>query len=457
MFEGGLHDYIAVLQAGGKGTRMRELTHDRIPKPLLPLGRHPMLEWQILNIKKYGVRDFVIIIGYLGEQIEAYFGNGEKLGVSIRYIREQEPLGSGGALFFLKEMLGEDNHIILTLGDVMFDVDLLSLAKFHQCTGAMVTLTVHPNAHPYDSDLVVMAVEKNEADKPVALPVGGRVVGFDSKKHIRKYWYDNCVNAGLYLLEPQVLESLNDIRYRDLEKDILVPYMKLGLLYAYRTTEYLKDAGTVQRYHAVEQELARGLWEQRNLGNKQKCVFLDRDGTINRYVGLLSNIDNLELEDGAAQAVKLLNESGFLTIMISNQPVVARGLCTVEEVCEINRKLAVLLGRKGAYLDDFVFCPHHPDKGYPEENPLYKRKCICRKPDIGMIMLMKERHNIEMNSSWLIGDSVRDIECGKKSGLRTILVQTGEVKEVDKAFSSPDYVARDLMAAVKMILSADQE
>lgn len=457
MPDGGLQDYIAVLQAGGKGTRMRELTHDRIPKPLLPLGGRPMLEWQILNIKKYGVRDFVIIVGHLGEQIEAYFGNGEKLDVSIRYIKEKEPLGSGGALYFLKDMLGEARHIILTLGDVMFDVDLFRLAGFHQRIGAMVTLTVHPNAHPYDSDIVVIAGEKNDVDKPVAIPVGGKVVSFDSKKNVRDYWYDNCVNAGLYMLEAKVLEALDDIRYRDLEKEIFMPYMERGLLYAYRTTEYLKDAGTVQRYHAVGQELSRDLWEQRNLANKQKCVFLDRDGTINRYVGLLSNIDDLELEDGAAQAVQLLNEAGFLAIVVSNQPVVARGLCSVEEVCEINSKMGVLLGREGAYFDDVVFCPHHPDKGYAEENPLYKRECRCRKPDVGMIMIMKERHNIELKSSWLVGDSARDIECGKKSGLRTVLVQTGETRDINEITPAPDYVAKDVLAAVRIILSTEQE
>lgn len=451
-----LKNCMAVLQAGGKGTRMRELTHDSIPKPLLALGRRPMLEWQILNIKKYGVQEFVIIVGFLGEQIEEYFGNGEQLGVSIRYIKETEPLGSGGALFYLKEMIGNAEHIILTLGDVMFDVDLFRLLAFHQTAGAMVTLTVHPNAHPYDSDLVVMDREECETDKPVTLPVGGRVVSFDSKKNIRNYWYDNCVNAGLYVLEPRVLESLYDVRYRDLEKEIFVPYMEKGLLYGYRTTEYLKDAGTVQRYHKVEKELTDGLWEQRNLEKTQKCVFLDRDGTLNRHVGLLSNIDDLVLEEGAAQAVKLLNESGYLAIMVSNQPVVARGLCSVEEVCEINRKLGVLLGKEGAYLDDVIFCPHHPDKGYPEENPLYKRKCCCRKPDTDMIRIMQERHNIDLKKSWLIGDSTRDVECGRRSGLHTVLMQTGEGAWNERPDSIPDIVAENILEAVIKILSVDK-
>ena len=436
-----LKNCVAVLQAGGKGTRMLPLTQDKIPKPLLELGGKPMLEWQLLNLKKYGIEEFVIIVGHLGEMIEEYFGDGSKWEVSISFIKEETPLGSGGALAYLRGKF-PGKHIVLTLGDVMFDMDMPRLVKFHEEREAMATLVVHPNSHPYDSDLVV-------------LDETGMVTRFDAKTNVRDYYYDNCVNAGVYVLEPEVLENLQEIRKLDLEKEILLPWLEKGKLYGYRTTEYLKDAGTVERFTAVERELTQGLWERRNLERPQRCVFLDRDGTLNRYKGLIDRPEQLELEEHAAEAVGLLNTSGYLAMVVTNQPVVARGMCSMDEVRELHYKLGMLLGEKGAYLDDIVFCPHHPDKGYPEENPVYKIDCQCRKPKTGMIDELAKKYNIDINQSWLIGDTTRDIECGRRAGLRTVLVKTGEAGKDGKYEAKPDLVAEDILLAVRMILEED--
>ena len=436
-----LENCVAVLQAGGKGSRMLPLTGDKIPKPLLKLGGRPMLEWQVLNLKKYGIKEFVIIVGHLGEMIEEYFGDGSKWEVSIRFIKEDTPLGSGGALSYLRGKF-TDKHIILTLGDVMFDMDMPRLIRYHEEKCALATLVVHPNSHPHDSDLVVLD------DK-------GCVAKFDAKTNVRDYFYDNCVNAGVYVLELEVLEDLEEVRKRDLEKEILLPLLEKGRLYGYRTTEYLKDAGTVERFAAVEKELSKDLWARRNLENPQRCVFLDRDGTLNCYEGLISSPEQLELEDGAAEAVQLLNSSGWLAMVVTNQPVVARGMCSIEEVKRIHQKLGMLLGREGAYLDDIAFCPHHPDKGYPGENSLYKIECSCRKPKTGMIDELVERHNIDRSHSWLIGDTTRDIECGRRAGLKTVLVMTGEAGKDGKFKAQPDFVAENLESAVKMILDRE--
>ncbi|MBE6100539.1 MAG: HAD-IIIA family hydrolase [Selenomonas ruminantium] len=448
----GLHDYLAVLQAGGKGTRMKDLTKDLIPKPLLQLGEKSMLEWQIENLHKYGIADFVIITGHLGEQIEETLGNGESLGVRIRYIRETKPLGSGGALFYLKEMLGDARHVLLTLGDVMFDIDVRRFAAFHEKCGGVATLLVHPNGHPHDSDLVEICSEAAEITGPVLESQGGRVTRFDSKTNVRDYLYDNCVNAGLYILEPEIIETLSEVRPLDLEREILLPYISAGRLFAYRTTEYVKDAGTPERFRRAEAELRAGTWTKRNLGNPQRAIFFDRDGTLNIYRGLIDRPEMLDLLPGAAEAVAKVNASEYLGMVVSNQPVVARGMCSVEDVQAINRKLGVLLGKEGAYLDDIAFCPHHPDKGYAGENPLYKIDCSCRKPGAGMLEALAERWNIDLSASWLIGDSIRDIECGNRAGVKTILVRTGEYEAGKAAVPSPKAVADDVLSAVKMIL-----
>ena len=433
-----LDNCIAVLQAGGKGTRMLPLTGDKIPKPLLKLGDRPMLEWQLLNLKKYGIHDFVIIVGHLGEMIAEYFGDGGRWGVNISFIKEETPLGSGGALSYLKGKF-PSKHIVLTLGDVMFDMNMPRLIAFHEAKGALATLVVHPNSHPYDSDLVVL--DDNSC-----------VTKFDAKTNVRDYFYDNCVNAGVYVIEPEVLDGLDEVRKRDLEKEILLPLLEKGRLYGYRTTEYLKDAGTVERFAVVERELAKGLWKKRNLENPQKCVFLDRDGTLNLYKGLISNPDQLELEDHAAEAVHLLNGSGYLAMVVTNQPVVARGMCSIDEVKDIHYKLGMLLGKEGAYLDDIAFCPHHPDRGYPEENPAYKVECECRKPKTGMIDVLSDKYNIDRSKSWMIGDTTRDIECGRRAGLRTVLVKTGEAGADGRYEVEADFIADDILSAVRLIL-----
>ena len=132
--------------------------------------------------------------------------------------------------------------------------------------------------------------------------------------------------------------------------------------------------------------------------------------------------------------------------------MVARGLCDIEEVEKIHRKMQVLLGNQRAYLDDIVFCPHHPDKGYPEENPKYKIVCNCRKPATGMIEETALRYNIDLAESYMIGDSTADILAGQNAGVRTILVLTGQAGKDGKYDVKPDSIAEDLLDAVMQII-----
>jgi histidinol-phosphate phosphatase family protein len=430
-------EYIAVIQAGGKGTRMVELTGDRIPKPMLELNGKPMLQWQIENLLEYGVKDICIIIGHLGEIIENYFGDGSRFGASITYIREQEPLGSAGALYYVRNISGQ-RDVILVFGDVMIKLDWNRMTAFHESKAALATLLMHPNAHPYDSDLLI--TDSSDC-----------VIGIDSKHNVRDYWYENVVNAGIYILSCELMEQFEQPEKKDLEKDILEPLMGQGQIYGYRTSEYVKDAGTPERFETCCEEQAAGIWDAKCLRKKQRAIFLDRDGTINQYRGLVSSADKLELEPGAAEAIRRINSSGYLAICITNQPVVARGMCSIEDVETIHKKLQTLLGQKGAYLDDIVFCPHHPDKGYPEENPLYKVECNCRKPATGMIDRMIERYNIDPAQSYMIGDSTIDIQTGINAGLHTVLVRTGQGGRDGKYNVNADVAADDLLAAVSGI------
>lgn len=433
-----IRDCVAVIQAGGRGERMVPLTKARIPKPMLLLNGKPMLEWQIAAIAKYGIQEFVIIIGHLGNKIKECLGDGSRIGVHIHYIEETEPLGSGGAFPCLRPIIRTRNFL-LVYGDVMFDVDFERMMSFHESHCGAVTLLVHPNAHPNDSDLLIM--DQDNCVKEI-----------DSKHNRRDYWYENCVNAGIYIFSVNILENMFATGKMDLEQDILLPLIKKGKVFGYRTPEYVKDAGTPERFCKVSKEQQEDIWSKKNLGNRQACVFLDRDGTVNRYRGLVYLEEQFELEDGVAGAIRRLNEMGYLVILVTNQPVVARGLCGIEDVKRIHRKMQVLLGKEGAYLDDIMFCPHHPDKGFPDENIQYKISCNCRKPATGMIDEAVEKYNIDLAQSFMVGDSTIDIQTGKNAGMHTILLLTGQGGKDGKYDVVPDITAKDLADAVTIIL-----
>ena len=434
-----MRKYTVVIQAGGMGTRMRELTEDKIPKPMLKLNGKPLIEWQMDNMAEYGFRDFVIIVGHLGEKICEYYGDGSNLSYNIRYIMEDTPLGSAGSLYNLNEM-GIDNDIILLYGDVMFCIEWDRALRFHKSHGGKVTLFVHPNTHPHDSDLV----EIND---------DGLVTGILYKNEDRKPWQNNCVNAGLYVIDKTIIKDMPEAKKNDLERDIITPIINSNKVYAYKTPEYIKDVGTPDRFFLAEREQRSGLWDRKCLRNKQSCVFLDRDGTLNIYKGLIDDIDKLELEKGAACAIRKLNDAGILAIVVTNQPVVARGMCDIGDVQEIHKKLQTLLGKEGAYLDDIVFCPHHPDKGYPEENKAYKMRCNCRKPNTGMIDRMVDKYNIDISKSFIIGDSTVDIMTGINAGLETILLETGQKGQDGKYEVEADKYYNNILDAVVYIIS----
>ncbi|MWC28113.1 HAD-IIIA family hydrolase [Paenibacillus sp. MMS18-CY102] len=427
----------AVIMAGGKGTRLGERTLDT-PKPLVPVHGKPVLEHQIDNFARYGIREIWVVVGHLGEQIEQHLGDGSQYGVSIRYIREDRPLGTAGALHGMKEALGES--FVLAYGDVVFDVNLYKMIDYHYAHHWLGTLAVHPNNHPYDSDVLKVGVD-------------GAVQAIYPKNEARSFDYRNCVNAGLFVLRSSIIDHIAPDTKQDLEKDVLTRLIKEGAIGAYKTTEYMKDMGTPDRFDKVQAHMAQGVVHAKNLSQKQRAIFLDRDGTINRYAGLVSHPDELELEHFVVDALKRINDSPFLCIVITNQPVVARNMCTEEEVEHIHDRMETLLGNEGAYVDDILYCPHHPDRGYPEENIAYKVACSCRKPDIGMLMQAASRYNIDLSASYFIGDTTVDIQTGFNAQTTTVLLGTGLGGSDNKYAIAPDYTAQHLLEAVDGILS----
>ena len=417
----------AVFMAGGRGTRISSVASD-IPKPMIKIQGKPILEHEIECLKKQRYRDIIITVSYLGNIIVDYFGDGsgisqatgEPFGVKIQYYFEEQPLGNAGALLKLRDQLDDD--FLLLNADVLFDIDIERMLQAHKSIGALATILTHPNSHPYDSGLIV-SDSRNIVTKWLA------------KEDLRPKYYKNRVNAGIHIISPKVLDDLSITAEMigkpgkdgktvtlDLDRDILRPLAGTGKLCCYDSTEYVRDMGTPERYKAVCKDYESGLVTGRNLSQKQKAIFLDRDGTINKYVGFLRNIDDFELIDGVSKAMARINQSQFLSVVITNQPVIARGEVTEAELYEIHNKMETLLGNKGAYVDDIYYCPHHPHKGYDGEVKALKIDCDCRKPKPGMLLRAAKEHNIDLSCSWMIGDSENDILAGKAAGCKTAYI-----------------------------------
>ena len=185
--------------------------------------------------------------------------------------------------------------------------------------------------------------------------------------------------------------------------------------------------GTPDRFHEVEHDLLSGKVAARNLSNRQKAIFLDRDGTINVYKGFLTRPDDFELLPGVTEAIHRINKSGYLCIVVSNQPVIARGDCSFDDLKAIHDKMETELGHQGAFIDAIYYCPHHPDKGFEGERPDYKFNCDCRKPKPGLLLQAANDWNIDLNESYMIGDSERDVAAGNAAGCKqSYLVKANE-------------------------------
>lgn len=186
----------------------------------------------------------------------------------------------------------------------------------------------------------------------------------------------------------------------------------------------------------------------------RKTVFLDRDGVLINKVDYLSNPSQIHLLPKVAEGIKRLNAANAVLIVVTNQPVVARGLATIKDVKLINDTLVATLNKKHAYINAIYFCPHHPESHHPDIPPSavkFRVKCQCRKPKIAMLKKAVRDFNINLEKTFIIGDSLSDIKAGKNLGIITILSKTGHSEKDKNDTASPDYVASDFSEAVDII------
>ena len=424
----------AVILAGGKGTRLAKLVKD-IPKPLIKIGGKPVIEHQILFLRKHGIKEIWILIGFLGDQIKEYLKDGKKWGVIIHYSQEKKLLGTAGALKILQNKIKKD--FLVLSGDVMLNFDLKGFIKYHRSKKGIASIIVRPSDHPLDSDLVEVNKE-------------WQIIDLLKKPHSNKLNFHNLSIASVYIFSPKVFNYIPLNIKSNIEKDILPLVLKSkNKVYAYISSGYFKDIGVPERLLKARKDYVSGKIKKYSF--KRKAFFLDRDGVINEEVDQLCNAINLKIYDFTAKAIKKTNEAGDLAIVISNQPMVAKGFMKEIDLDEIQKKIETKLGFKKAKIDAFYYCLHHPEKGFPGEVPKLKIKCKCRKPEIGLLLKAKKEFNIDFKKSFFIGDKTSDILAGQRAGCKTILVKTGYGGK-DKFFSvNPDFTAKNLLEAINNI------
>ena len=424
----------AIILAGGRGSRLGVQT-ESIPKPLIKIGNISVIEHQILLLKKYNIKDIIITVSYLHQNIKDKLGLGKRYGVNISYYVEDQPMGTAGAIKHLFKS-NRGSVFMILYGDVMVNMNLQMLINFYKYKQADVAIVTHPNDHPFDSDII--DVDQND-----------RVVNFYSKPHHIKY-FKNLVNAGLYITNDRIADFIPDGNIIDFGKNVFPISIRKIKIFSYNTVEYLKDMGTPDRLRSVIEDFESNKIQKANLENKRRAIFIDRDGVVNENIGLLYKMEQFRLLPRVAEAIKMINKSDYIAILVTNQPVIARNLCTISRLNDIHKKMETLLSYDFAKLDYIYYCPHHPDSGYEGENKEYKIKCRCRKPNTLMIEMAKKRFNIDLSKSFVIGDSYRDILMGKRMQITTIAVKDylDEGKNV-----KPDFFSLDLYDAVIKIIN----
>ena len=185
----------------------------------------------------------------------------------------------------------------------------------------------------------------------------------------------------------------------------------------------------------------------------KRAVFLDRDGVINEANGFVTDIGDVRIIKKVPAAIKILNKR-FYVIVITNQPQVARGLCSEDNVKKINSHIVSELKKRGAKIDAVFYCPHHPEKhsDTPNYAKKYRINCRCRKPKIGMILQAKNKFSLDLKKCYFVGDTTVDIKAGKNAGCKTILLRTGYAGNDKKYKINPDFVCDNLMEAARIII-----
>jgi histidinol-phosphate phosphatase family protein len=236
----------------------------------------------------------------------------------------------------------------------------------------------------------------------------------ESREHI-----PNMSSAGLFAITREALVCYAG--FRDIGSDVLPAAAASGDLFAYVSSHYFKDTGTPQRLAAAQEDYASGAFSRRGSLKTRPALFLDRDGVINPALPEVYDPAQYVLLPGVAAGIRAANRAGVPALVVTNQPGIAKGFMTFQAHEEIRARMDRLLGGEGAFVDDYAYCPHHPETGFAGEVPALKIVCSCRKPLPGLLMEVATRHHLDLPRSVMVGDTERDAQAAKAAGVSFVL------------------------------------
>ncbi|MCL2011656.1 MAG: HAD-IIIA family hydrolase [Cystobacterineae bacterium] len=406
----------ALILAGGRGTRLGALTEE-LPKPLLPVGGVPFLEYVIWNLVRWGISDIILSTGYRAEAIRERLGDGAAMGARIHYAEENSPLGTGGGVRFAAAHVAEPFFVLN--GDTLLDCNFQPLAQLVY-------------QHQAKAGIVLREVEE-----------AGRFGAVDfSNNHIHGFHEKGAagsglINGGVYVLTPAAVHAL-PLGASSLERELFPLLAKEGTLVGTVCNGFFLDMGLPSTYGEAQRLLPA--WKKKAV---KKTVIVDRDGTLIVEKNYLHNPDEVEILPGVVEGLLLLRQHGYSLMVATNQAGVGRGYYSVEEMHAVNQRLQTLLREKGVELDAMYYCLHAPDEA-----------CPCRKPAPGMLEQAACERGLSFESSFVIGDKECDILLGKYAGMQTVLLRTGYGAQTEQQGSQATYVADTLYEAARWIVSA---
>ncbi len=365
----------AVILCGGLGKRLMPLTK-KTPKPMIKINNKPFLEYLINLLKENGITEILILGGYKNEQITNYFKNGKKFGVNIKYSIGPVEWDTGKRVFSARKELYK--YFFLVYSDNIFSVNFNNILKNFS----------------KKKDISFLLKKKK---------VGNFLIDGNEVKNysLKRKKSNNFVELGFAIIKSKSLINFYKRNNKNSINDFYLDCFKR------KSIEYSLHEDI---YHSIGDKLR--LNKTKKFLKKNKIIFLDRDGTINKSVGkgkYLVNIKNIIYEKKILKLLKDLSNKNFKFIIITNQAGVSLNQLSLKKLNQINKKIIKDLNKIGVKIIDLYFCPHH-----------WNDQCDCRKPKAGMFFNASEKYAINLSKTIYIGDDIRDMEACENSNCKGI-------------------------------------
>lgn len=400
-------NFRVLMVAGGKGTRS---SNPSVPKILQEVAPGvTIFEIHLQNFERAGLKRITLLLGFGSEQVilEAKKLQNKFPQMSLEWQVESSQQGTFLPVRNALQSLHE-SHYIVVLGDIAIRADFKDLILRWKASSVEMAVTVHPNLHPNDSDRVII----NDCGLVDIFFAKRTAAGTDHSRPSRSL-------AGVIMFTKD-----RGLDIKNLSEDVTFNALGIGEIekgvLAINSSYYFHDSGTGDRIRKIRSEYQEGAFTLRGSTNRA-AIFLDRDGTIFKNLGTgRTKLYQDEIAPALGESIRMTNLAGIPVFIVTNQPGVAKGQIDVDDPHQVQKQIEVDLLKYAAFIDDYKFCPHHPEIGFKGEVLKYKIECNCRKPKPGMIQQLADEHCISLKDSFFIGDSQFDLEAARNAGMKFV-------------------------------------